>query len=108
MEPMTALLAFSVAATLPTIAPGLDTALALRTAAVEGGRPAVSGGAGIAVGSFVSGAAMAIGLSALPAVSEVGYLAPKIVGGVTRALDGATVGVLTAFGVKVALDRRAG
>ena len=37
MDTPSALLAFSLAAALLTLTPGLDTALVLRTAAVEGG-----------------------------------------------------------------------
>ena len=44
MDITTALLSFSLAAALLTITPGLDTALVLRTAAVEGPRRAMLAG----------------------------------------------------------------
>lgn len=50
-----ALLAFTLAATLLTLTPGLDTALILRTAAAEGGKKAFHAALGIDVGCFVWG-----------------------------------------------------
>jgi threonine/homoserine/homoserine lactone efflux protein len=75
-----ALLSFTVAAGLLTITPGLDTALVLRTAAVEGSKQALLAGVGICVGCLIWGAAAALGLSALVAVSSLGYNALRIVG----------------------------
>ncbi|CCN18345.1 LysE-family efflux protein [Bordetella bronchiseptica MO211] len=49
MTPLAALLAFTVAATLLTITPGLDTALVLRTAAIDGPRRAL-----LAAGVFIA------------------------------------------------------
>lgn len=80
MDPVSALLAFSVAALLMTLTPGLDTALVLRTAAVEGPRPAMAAGTGIAVGCLAWGLAAALGLGVLLAVSETGYLVLQIAG----------------------------
>ncbi len=68
-----ALLAFTLAATLLTLTPGLDTALILRTAAAEGGKKAFHAALGIDVGCFVWGALVAFGLGALLAVSEFAY-----------------------------------
>ena len=59
------LLAFSVAAALLTITPGLDTALVLRTAAVEGAKRAALAALGICAGCFIWGAAVALGLGVL-------------------------------------------
>ncbi|MEQ5183828.1 LysE family translocator [Providencia alcalifaciens] len=67
------LLAYTLAATLLTLTPGLDTALILRTAAVEGGRKAFHAALGIDVGCFIWGALVAFGLGALLAVSELAY-----------------------------------
>jgi len=67
------LLAFTVAAALLTVTPGLDTALVLRTAASEGRRPAVWSGLGIVTGCFVWAAIVAGGLSALLLASESAY-----------------------------------
>ena len=73
MTIMDALLAFSVAALLLTLTPGLDTALVLRTATVEGRKQAVHAALGISTGCLVWGAAVAFGLGALIAVSELAY-----------------------------------
>lgn len=80
MDPVTALIAFSGAALLLTLTPGLDSTLVLRTAAVEGPRPAMLAGAGICVGSLIWGLATALGLGALLAVSETAYLLLKTAG----------------------------
>ncbi|CAI0923820.1 LysE family translocator [Serratia grimesii] len=73
MSVMDALLAFSFAAVLLTLTPGLDTALVLRTATVEGRKQAVHAALGISVGCLIWGAAVAFGLGALIAVSELAY-----------------------------------
>jgi len=67
------LLAFTLAATLLTLTPGLDTALILRTSVAEGGKKAVQAALGIDVGCFIWGALVAFGLGALLAVSELAY-----------------------------------
>lgn len=68
-----ALVAFTLAAGLVTVTPGLDTALVLRTATVEGGRRAFLAGVGICVGCLTWGLIAALGLGALLAASEVAY-----------------------------------
>jgi threonine/homoserine/homoserine lactone efflux protein len=77
-----ALLSFSLAAGLFTITPGLDTALVLRTAAVEGGKQAFLAGVGICVGCLLWGAAASFGLGALVAVSGLAYNVLRIVGAI--------------------------
>ncbi|MCX2546598.1 LysE family translocator [Pseudomonas sp. COW5] len=67
------LLAFTFAATLLTLTPGLDTALILRTATVEGKQQALRAALGINAGCLLWGAAVAFGLGALIAVSELAY-----------------------------------
>lgn len=67
------LIAFTVAASLLTITPGLDTALVLRTAASEGPRRAMLAGLGIAFGCFGWGVIVALGLGALLAASHLAY-----------------------------------
>lgn len=67
------LLAYILAATLLTLTPGLDTALVLRTATVEGGRKAFHAALGIDMGCFIWGALVAFGLGALLAVSGFAY-----------------------------------
>lgn len=68
-----AILTFTIAAALLTITPGLDTALVLRTAAVEGRRRAVFASAGICCGLFTWAIAVSVGLAALISVSRIGY-----------------------------------
>lgn len=77
-----ALIAFTLAAGLLTITPGLDTALVLRTAAVEGPRCAMLAGAGICLGCLTWGLASAIGLGALLSVSRFAYGALRLGGAV--------------------------
>ncbi|MEB0040172.1 MULTISPECIES: LysE family translocator [unclassified Pseudomonas] len=67
------LIAFTFAATLLTITPGLDTALILRTATVEGKQQAFRAALGINTGCLLWGAAVAFGLGALIAVSELAF-----------------------------------
>jgi threonine/homoserine/homoserine lactone efflux protein len=77
-----ALLSFTLAAGLLTIAPGLDTALVLRTAAVESRKQALLAGIGICSGCLLWGAAASFGLSALLAVSGFAYNVLRIVGAI--------------------------
>ena len=76
----TALIAFVAAATLLTITPGLDTAMVLRTAAVEGPRTAALAGLGILTGCLAWGAAVALGLGVLLAASSLAYTVLKWAG----------------------------
>ena len=75
-----ALVAFCLAAGLLTITPGLDTALVLRTAAVEGPKQAALAGLGICLGTIAWAAAVGFGLGALFAASHVAYEVLKWVG----------------------------
>jgi len=77
-----ALLSFTLTAGLLTITPGLDTALVLRTAAVEGRKQAILAGVGICSGCLLWGAAVSFGLSALLAVSGFAYNVLRIVGAI--------------------------
>jgi threonine/homoserine/homoserine lactone efflux protein len=77
-----ALLSFTVTAGLLTITPGLDTALVLRTAAVEGRKQAMLAGIGICFGCLLWGVAASFGLSALLAVSGFAYNVLRIVGAI--------------------------
>jgi threonine/homoserine/homoserine lactone efflux protein len=76
----TALFAFVAAAGLMTITPGLDTAMVLRTAAVEGHRTAALAALGIVLGCLAWGAAVALGLGVLLAASSFAYTALKWAG----------------------------
>lgn len=80
MSPLEAIAGFSVAAGLLTILPGLDTALVLRTAAVEGPRRAALAGLGITLGCLVWGTAVAVGLGALLAASQLAFTILKWAG----------------------------
>jgi threonine/homoserine/homoserine lactone efflux protein len=68
-----ALIAFGVAAGLLTLTPGLDTALVLRTAAVEGPKRAWLAAFGICLGTLGWGAMVALGLGALLAASRLAF-----------------------------------
>jgi threonine/homoserine/homoserine lactone efflux protein len=75
-----ALAAYVVAAGLLTLTPGLDTALILRTAAVEGPRRALLAALGITTGCLIWGAAVAVGLGALLTASQTAYTVLKWAG----------------------------
>lgn len=68
-----ALMAFTFAAMLLTLTPGLDTALILRTSTVDGTRKAVHAQLGINAGCLAWAVMVAFGLGALIAVSELAY-----------------------------------
>ena len=73
MTSLQAILAFTAAAALLTITPGLDTALVLRTAAVEGPRRAFLAGLGICLGCLTWGLAASAGLGALLVLSSAAF-----------------------------------
>ena len=73
MDAAHAALAFAVAAGLLTVTPGLDTALVLRTAAVEGPHRAMQAAFGIGLGCLAWGAAASVGLGVLLAASQFAY-----------------------------------
>ena len=74
------LVAFLAAATILTITPGVDTAMVLRSATVEGRRSAVLASVGIGLGCLVWGAAVSLGLGALLHASELAYSIVKLAG----------------------------
>jgi threonine/homoserine/homoserine lactone efflux protein len=76
----TSLVAFTAAASLLTVTPGLDTALVLRTAATEGSRRAALAGIGIVSGCFGWAIAVALGLGALLTASEIAYAVLRWIG----------------------------
>jgi len=80
-EAASSLIAFTIAAGLITITPGLDTLLVIRTATVEGWRRGVAAGTGILAGCLVWGALVAFGLGALLEASEFLYAVLRICGG---------------------------
>lgn len=76
----TAVGTFAVVATVLTVTPGLDTALVLRAALVQGRRAAAATAGGIVAGLFVWGAAAAAGVSALLSASELAFDVLRFVG----------------------------
>lgn len=80
MDSLPLLLAFIAAATLLAVTPGLDTAIVLRTATVEGRRQALLAALGIGLGCLVWGVAVSLGLGALLQASELAYTVVKVVG----------------------------
>lgn len=81
MSPLAqSLIAFTLAAALLTVTPGLDTALVLRTAAAESARRAFAAALGICLGCLAWGALVAVGLGMLLEASELAYLALKWAG----------------------------
>lgn len=71
---------FTLAAGLLTLTPGLDTAMVLRTAAVEGPKRALFAALGVVGGCLVWGAAVALGLGALLQASAAAFTALKWIG----------------------------
>ena len=80
MSVVQALLAFSLAAGLLTITPGLDTALVLRTVAVQGRREAFLAALGIGFGCLVWGAVVALGVGAILLASPLVFAGLKWTG----------------------------
>ena len=67
------LIAFTLAAALLTVTPGLDTALVLRTAAAEGSRRALAAALGICLGCLAWGVVVALGLGIVLETSRLAY-----------------------------------
>lgn len=80
MTDVQAIVAFSGTAGLLTITPGLDTALVLRTAAVEGRQQAFLAGIGICSGCLTWGFGASVGIAALVSVSRIAYIGVRTVG----------------------------
>ncbi|ANA15313.1 LysE family translocator [Acetobacter oryzifermentans] len=74
------LLEFVAAASVLTITPGVDTAMVLRSATVDGRRSAVLAAFGIQCGCLVWGLSVAFGLGALLRASELAYTILKVAG----------------------------
>ncbi|PZR33536.1 LysE family translocator [Caulobacter segnis] len=83
-----ALVAFSLAAGLLTLTPGLDTALVIRTAAAEGPRRAAGAAIGIGLGCLIWGAAASFGVGALLTASEIAFTILKWAGALFLAWTG--------------------
>lgn len=74
------LAAYTAAAALLTVTPGLDTALVLRTAVASNARGAGLAGLGIVTGCFGWSLVVALGLGAVLAASQMAYSVLKWVG----------------------------
>jgi len=73
-------LAFIAAVTVFIVTPGMDTAVVLRTAAVDGSLSAFAAAAGILLGCLTWGSAVSLGLGALLEASELAYTLVKWAG----------------------------
>lgn len=91
MTVASALWSFALLAGVLTIIPGPDSALILRSALVQGRKHAYATALGIASGTFVWGAAAAVGAAALLAASEVAFTILKIVGALYLAYLGVSM-----------------
>jgi len=80
MNALPSILAFTAAASILTITPGVDNAMVLRTAAVGGARRAFLAAAGIGLGCLCWGGMVALGLGALLAASELAFTILKYAG----------------------------
>ena len=80
MTVASALWSFALLAGVLTIIPGPDSALILRSALVQSKKHAYATALGIAGGTFVWGAAAAVGAAALLAASELAFTILKVVG----------------------------
>ncbi len=77
---LAAALAFTAAALLLTLTPGLDTMFVVRTSLASGPRVGLAGGAGISLGTLTWGAASAAGVTALLVASHLAYTALRVTG----------------------------
>ena len=80
MNCIVSLTTFTATATLLTITPGLDTALVLRTATVEGARRARRAALGIVAGCLVWALLVSAGLGALLLASRLAYTTLRWIG----------------------------
>lgn len=91
MTVASALWTFALLAGVLTIIPGPDSALILRSALVQTRKHAYATALGIATGTFVWGAAAAVGAAALLAASELAFTILKIVGALYLAYLGVSM-----------------
>ncbi len=99
------LLAYLLAAGLLTVTPGVDTAMVLRAATVEGRRPAAFAAIGIGLGCLIWGAAVALGLGAVVTASPLAFSVLKWAGAAYLLYLG--VGLIWKPRRTLALDRAA-
>jgi threonine/homoserine/homoserine lactone efflux protein len=94
----TLLLAFLAAACVLTVTPGVDSAMVLRAATIDGRRSAVFASTGIALGCLIWGAAVSLGLGTILHASDLAYTILKSAG----------AAYLLWLGAKLLLKPRAG
>ncbi|KQZ77042.1 lysine transporter LysE [Sphingopyxis sp. Root214] len=80
MLDLTLLLAFLGAACVLTVTPGVDTAMVLRAATIDGRHSAVFASIGIALGCLIWGAAVSLGLGTILRASDWAYTILKSAG----------------------------
>lgn len=80
MTPLQAILSFTLASSLLTLTPGIDTALVLRTATAKGRREAMAVAFGTAAGCILWCTLVALGLGALLLVSKTLYDVLRLAG----------------------------
>lgn len=91
MTVFSALASFAVIAGLMTIVPGIDTALVVRTAVVQGRRAGFATAVGVSCGVLTWSVAAAIGVSALLSASRLAYSAVRLAGAAYLAWLGASM-----------------
>jgi threonine/homoserine/homoserine lactone efflux protein len=85
---LAATVAFSLAALLLTITPGLDTMFVARTAIASGAGAGLVGGLGVCLGTLTWAAASAAGLTTLLAASHLAYNVLRFIGAAYLAFVG--------------------
>ncbi len=104
MTVASALWSFALLAGVLTIIPGPDSALILRSALIQTRKHAYATALGVASGTFVWGAAAAVGAAALLAASELAFTILKIVGALYLAYLGVSMIVKSFRRTLVAAD----
>lgn len=80
MDATHSIVAFTAAAALLTITPGIDTVMVLRSAAGGNTRQGVNAAIGIGLGCLAWGGAAALGLGVVLAASELAFIILKLAG----------------------------
>lgn len=91
MTPLATLLAYLAAAAVVVVTPGMDTALVLRTSAIDGPKRGVEAAVGVMLGCLAWGASVALGLGALLLASHAAYAVVRWAGAAYLAWLGLTL-----------------
>lgn len=94
--------AFTFAAAVLAMTPGVDTALVLRTSVTGGVARAVLAALGVVAGCLVWGAVVAVGLGALLATSDLLFSAVKLAGAAYLVWMGTTLLIVRRSGLRLA------